>query len=54
LLSWIDSTLQKNALISPGDKELFSLTDDPDEVLEIVMEFRKRFGVTPGIAPAMA
>jgi len=54
LLSWIDSTLEKNALISPGDKELFSLTDDPDEVLEIVMEFRKRLGVTPGIAPVMA
>jgi uncharacterized protein (TIGR00730 family) len=54
LLSWIDSTLEKNALISPSDKELFSLTDDPDEVLEIVMEFRKRLGVTPGIAPVMA
>jgi len=54
LLSWIDSTLEKNALISPGDKELFSLTDDPDEVLEIVTEFRKRLGVTPGIAPVMA
>ena len=54
LLSWIDSTLEKNALFSPGDKELFSLTDDPDEVLEIVMEFRKRLGVTPGIAPVMA
>jgi uncharacterized protein (TIGR00730 family) len=54
LLSWIDSTLEKNALISPGDRELFSLTDDPDEVLEIVTEFRKRLGVTPGIAPVMA
>jgi uncharacterized protein (TIGR00730 family) len=54
LLAWIDSTLEKNALISPGDRELFSLTDDPDEVLEIVTEFRKRLGVTPGIAPVMA
>jgi hypothetical protein len=54
LLSWIDSTLEKNGLISPGDKDLFSLTDDPDEVLEIVTEFRKRLGVTPGIAPVMA
>lgn len=54
LLAWIDSTLEKNGLISPGDRELFSLTDDPDEVLEIVTEFRKRLGVTPGIAPVMA
>jgi uncharacterized protein (TIGR00730 family) len=54
LLSWIESTLEKNALISPEDNELFTLTDDPDEVLEIIMEFRKRLGVTPGIAPVMA
>jgi len=54
LLSWIESTLEKNAFISPGDNELFSLTDDPDEVLEIIMEFRKRLGVTPGIAPVMS
>ena len=46
--------LEKNGLISPADKDLFSLTDDPDEVLEIVTEFRKRLGVTPGIAPVMA
>jgi predicted Rossmann-fold nucleotide-binding protein len=54
LLSWIESTLEKNRLISPEDNELFSLTDDPDEVLEIIMEFRKRLGVTPGIAPVMS
>jgi uncharacterized protein (TIGR00730 family) len=54
LLSWVESTLEKNRLISPEDNELFSLTDDPDEVLEIIMEFRKRLGVTPGIAPVMS
>jgi uncharacterized protein (TIGR00730 family) len=54
LLSWIESTLEKNKLISPEDNELFTVTDDPDEVLEIIMEFRKRLGVTPGIAPVMA
>ena len=54
LLSWIESALERNALISPEDNELFTLTDDPDEVLEIIIEFRKRLGVTPGIAPVMA
>jgi len=54
LLAWIESTLEKNALISPEDNELFSITDDPDEVLAIIMEFRKRLGVTPGIAPVMS
>lgn len=54
LLAWIESTLEKNRLISPEDNELFTLTDDPDEVLAIIMEFRKKLGVTPGIAPVMA
>ena len=54
LLSWIESTLEKNALISPEDNELFSVTDDPDEAIAIITEFRKKLGVTPGIAPVMA
>lgn len=54
LLSWIESTLEKNRFISPEDNELFAVTDDPDEVIEMIMEFRKRLGVTPGIAPVMS
>jgi uncharacterized protein (TIGR00730 family) len=54
LLAWIAATLEKNALISPEDNELFCVTDDPDEAMEIIMEFRKKLGVTPGIAPVMA
>jgi uncharacterized protein (TIGR00730 family) len=54
LLAWIWATLEKNEFISPEDKELFSVTDDLEEVLAIIMEFRKTLGVTPGIAPVMA
>lgn len=54
LLAWIERTLEKNKLISPEDNELFTLTDDLDEVMAIVTEFRKKLGVTPGIAPVMA
>lgn len=54
LLAWIEATLEKGALISPEDNELFSVTDDLDEVMAIVTEFRKKLGVTPGIAPVMA
>jgi uncharacterized protein (TIGR00730 family) len=54
LLAWIESTLKKNALISPEDTQLFSVTDDPDEVLSIITGFRKNLGVTPQIAPIMA
>jgi uncharacterized protein (TIGR00730 family) len=54
LLAWIARTLEKSEFISPEDKELFSVTDDIEEVLAIIMEFRKTLGVTPGIAPVMA
>jgi uncharacterized protein (TIGR00730 family) len=54
LLRWIETTLEKNALISPEDNELFSLTDDADEVMAAIMEFRQKLGVTPGIAPVMS
>lgn len=54
LLAWIEATLEKNALISPEDNELFTVTDDIEEAMAIIMEFRKTLGVTPGIAPVMA
>src|SRR5881409_3278279 len=54
LLAWIKTMLEKNALISPEDNELFSVTDDADEVMSIITEFRQKLGVTPGIAPVMA
>jgi uncharacterized protein (TIGR00730 family) len=54
LLAWIEARLEKNALISPEDNELFTVTDDIEEAMAIIMEFRKTLGVTPGIAPVMA
>ncbi|HKB30554.1 MAG TPA: TIGR00730 family Rossman fold protein [Streptosporangiaceae bacterium] len=38
LISWITSTLLTEGKISPGDHELFHLTDDPAEVVRIIME----------------
>jgi uncharacterized protein (TIGR00730 family) len=36
MLSWIDDVLEEQGLISPGDKELLVVADDPDEVCEHV------------------
>lgn len=44
LLKWIKSTLDKNGFISPGDMELFSLTDDPKEAVDIVLDYLRRVG----------
>ena len=42
LLDWIKNSLAGNGLISPGDMELFSLVDTPDQALKIVDNFYNR------------
>jgi uncharacterized protein (TIGR00730 family) len=54
LLKWIKSTLDKNGFISPGDMELFSLTDDPREVVEIILDYLRRVGPPESVPKAFA
>ncbi len=42
LLDWIKNSLAGNGLISPGDMDLFSLVDTPEQALEIVDNFYNR------------
>jgi uncharacterized protein (TIGR00730 family) len=37
LLEWIDRALEDNGLISPGDKELLVVADEPEQVCKQVM-----------------
>ena len=47
LLLWMKSRLDKNHFISPGDLDLVQMTDDPEEVVKIIMDYERRVG-TPG------
>lgn len=47
LLAWIESTLKAGGYISPDDTDLFHLTDDPDEAVDIIDRFCQQGGVTP-------
>ncbi len=38
LLEWMDNTLAASGYISEGDRELFLLTDDPDEALSHIIQ----------------
>ena len=38
LLEWMDKTLAASGYINEGDRELFLLTDDPDEALSHIMQ----------------
>jgi uncharacterized protein (TIGR00730 family) len=41
LLDWIDSALEDTGMISPGDREMLVLADDPEEVCEHVLRARE-------------
>jgi uncharacterized protein (TIGR00730 family) len=50
LVRWMKSVLEKEKNISPGDLDLFVLTDDPKEVVDRILNYMKEVGppvVTP-------
>jgi uncharacterized protein (TIGR00730 family) len=55
LVAWMKSRLeQKNDFISPGDLDLFHITDDPKEVIEIVLDYARRVGPPEEMPKAFA
>lgn len=47
LLDWLRATMFASAYISPGDVELLTVTDDPEEAVAVIVKSRQ-----PGPAPA--
>jgi uncharacterized protein (TIGR00730 family) len=52
LLNWIKSTLDAGKFISPGDMDLFSITDDPKEAVDIILEYLRRVGLPETVPQA--
>ena len=50
LLHWMETTLGKGDFISPGDMELVTITDDPQEAINIILDYERRVG-PPDIVP---
>jgi len=51
LLQWMKKELaQKNKFIGGGDLDLLSITDSPEEVVELIRDYERRLG-TPGVLP---
>jgi hypothetical protein len=45
LIRWMKSTMQtNNQFISPGDLDLFKITDDPQEAIDIILDYARRVG----------
>ena len=47
LLDWIENVLKADGYISPHDTDLFTLTDDPDEAVDIIERYCDKTGLLP-------
>lgn len=47
LVEWIESRMMDIGYISPEDRQLFSVTDDPAEAVEILETFYREHAMTP-------
>jgi uncharacterized protein (TIGR00730 family) len=51
LMRWLKSRLEeKTRFISPGDLDLVTITDDPQEAIDIILDYKRRVG-PPEIVP---
>jgi uncharacterized protein (TIGR00730 family) len=51
LVEWMENImLQQNAYISPEDTSLFTLTDDPEEVVKVINEFYSHAILRPNLS----
>ena len=41
---------ERHELFSPGDLDLFKLTDDPEEAVHIILDYERRVG-PPAMTP---
>ena len=54
LLKWAKCSLGKNGYISPGDLDLVTLTDDPQEVIKLILDYKRRIGPPESVPQAFA
>jgi uncharacterized protein (TIGR00730 family) len=50
LIRWMKDNMEATKFISPGDLDLFTLTDDPQEAINIILEYKRRVG-PPEVMP---
>ena len=50
LIHWMQERVESSKYISPGDLDLYKLTDDVEEAVEIILDYERRVG-PPEIVP---
>ena len=54
LMKWMKATLQKDGFISAGDLELVTITDDPQEAINLILDYKRRVGPPDSVPKAFA
>ena len=54
LWRWGKATLEKRGFISPGDLDLVTITDDPHEAVNIILDYKRRVGPPDEIPKTLA
>jgi uncharacterized protein (TIGR00730 family) len=54
LLQWMKTRMEKTGYISPGDLNLVTLTDDPQEAVEVILDYERRVGPPEMVPKAFA
>ena len=54
LLKWAKTSLGKNGYISPGDLDLITVTDDPAEVVKLILDYKRRIGPPESVPQGFA
>ncbi len=50
LIRWMKTNVEATRFISPGDLDLFTVTDDPQEAVDIILDYERRVG-PPEVVP---
>jgi predicted Rossmann-fold nucleotide-binding protein len=50
LVHWMKTEMLEHKHINPGDLDLFKITDDPEEVVRIILDYERRVG-PPAMTP---
>ena len=54
LMKWMKDTLERKGLISQGDLDLVTITDDVEEAIELILDYRRRVGPPASVPQAFA
>jgi len=54
LVSWMKQSMEHDQYISPSDFNLFKITDDPQEAIDIILDYERRIGPPDMVPKAFA